>query len=201
MFSFPSRDDEMTSDEPTHVVQRIAKLPAGKSLRHQSKVRPEFRRPDEPDADDADLQRLDRNDYVRRSRRAAAPGWKTSREAAAKADSQATIAQKSRVVETVIYATPEAASNRRSPGRRGDEVAASRLIQNCRSPIGPHGQTCNFEIRVKNPGHAPRKSPSPSNCPWNWSMTWQRWNSVERSSVPARPTAPSSAPGPRPPAR
>jgi hypothetical protein len=56
-------------------------------------------------------------------------------------------------VETVIYATPEApASNNARRDDAQDEVAASRLILEIAGPRSARvGQTCNFEIRVKNP--------------------------------------------------
>jgi hypothetical protein len=84
------------------------------------------------------------------------PGWKNQRSKPLPAtDAPAAVAQKSRPVETVIYAAPDGVAPAADEGAAGteDESKPSRLLLEIDGPRAARiGQTCNFEIRVKNPG-------------------------------------------------
>jgi hypothetical protein len=88
-----------------------------------------------------------------------APGWKNQKSKPLPAtDGPQSVAQKSSAVETVIYATPGTDTSA-SDDRAADaavEVKPSRLLLEIAGPRSARvGQTCNFEIRVKNRGRTP----------------------------------------------
>jgi uncharacterized repeat protein (TIGR01451 family) len=151
-------DDEMDADEPDVEPAKIAaKNSNGKIPALDSKPGPSLgeEEPGEADTDASDVpseQTIADSD----EKEPTDPGWKNQRsKSSSAAEAPAVVAQKSRAVETVIYSTParpEASGSDRAAAS-ADEARPSRLLLEMAGPRSARvGQTCNFEIRVRNIG-------------------------------------------------
>ncbi len=157
--------DEMEKDETDVEPATVAaKSPANKSIGEKSVTLPSNTGPafeaDEPEDKEDDEAEISSASAPPAENRNPAPpaGWKhpLARPEPAAEPSPA-IAQKSRAVETVIYATPDADTpttvDQTAATDADDDVAPSRLALEIGGPRAARtGETCNFEIRVKNSG-------------------------------------------------
>jgi hypothetical protein len=154
-------DDEMAADESEVEPAKIAvKGPLGKAAPLESKSGPSLgeEAPADADADaseaPAETEIAETDDNGKDDEELFSPGWKNQRSKSPSAEEPPpVVAQKSRSVETVIYSTPaksEATGSDRA-GASAEEPRAARLLLEISGPKAARvGQTCNFEIRVRN---------------------------------------------------
>jgi hypothetical protein len=153
-------DSETTDGDAQSDPAKIAgDFLADKSTPPKSATGPSFG-DDPPDAGDGDAS----DEYSKPSaaiandRRSLSPGWKNQpSKPFTPADAPPSVAQQSQAVETVIFATPgtSAASSINRADSAASEARPARLVLEISGPGSARiGQSCNFEIRVKNPGLA-----------------------------------------------
>src|SRR5262245_830602 len=171
--------DEMAADETEVEPAKIAvKGAIGKAAPLESKSGPSLGDEESGDADadaseapaETEIAETDdngkddegKNDNGKNDEETLSPGWKHQRaKSPAAEEPPPVVAQKSRAVEIVIYSTPAAADSSGSERadqstretRPAEEARPSRLLLELAGPKAARvGQTCNFEIRVRNIG-------------------------------------------------
>jgi uncharacterized repeat protein (TIGR01451 family) len=157
-------EDELAADESEVEPAKIAaKGATGKAAPLESKTGPSLgdeesgadaseatSEPEIAETDDKDVDASDADE-----KRPDTPGWKNQRSKQAVTEDPPIAAQKSRAVETVIYSTPAKPepSGPDTATASAEEARPSRLLLEILGPKAARvGQTCNFEIRVRNVG-------------------------------------------------